>query len=328
VRILLVGLGSIGRRHLTNLKLLEPTDCITIWHQHTRPTEDVEQTENVVYSLGDALETKPDVALLTGPATLHIETGLILAQHGIHLFIEKPLSNTLDGVDNLLGECQSHSLILMVGYNFRFYKPLQVMHQTLLERQIGRVMTIRAEVGQYLPDWRPITDYRRSVSARRELGGGVVLELSHELDYVSWLIGEVESVSAQVARLSDLDIDVEDTAEVILQFRNGVLGSIHLDMIQRSATRTCKIVGTEGTLVWDGFTHRVQHFSAATGSWSDLHPAYSIDRNDMYIAELRHFLDCVKQNNPPDVTGDDGRRVLEMVLAAQKSSQEQRVVEL
>jgi len=331
MRVLIVGLGGIGRRHLANLRLIESAAHITIWHQHSKPEDAAEApsaADYTVYSMEDALDTKPDMTLVTNPASLHIETGLAFAQRGVHLFIEKPLSNTLDGVDELLDLCCQRALVLMVGYNLRFYRPLQVMRQALQEGRIGCTIALRAEAGQYLPEWRPASDYRQSVSARQELGGGVVLELSHELDYVRWLVGEVKAVSAQVGHLSDLEIDVEDTAEIILQFRNGAIGGIHLDMIQRPATRMCRIIGTEGTLTWDWFSHRVQLFSAATNRWSDLHPAKMIDRNEMYIAELRHFLDCVRGKDKPDVSGDDGRRVLEIALAAKQSSQEQRVVEL
>jgi predicted dehydrogenase len=331
MKVLIAGLGSIGHRHLANLRLVEPAAHITVWHQHSQRQDVAEApspADRVVYRLEDALAAKPDVALVTCPTSLHVATGLALARQGVHLFIEKPLSNSLDGVDELLDLCRQRNLALMVGYNFRFYRPLQVMRQALLEGQIGRIVAVRAEVGQFLPQWRPTSDYRQSVSARRDLGGGAVLELSHELDYVRWLVGEVKAVSAQVARLSDLDIDVEDTAEIVLQFSNGAVGSVHLDMIQRAATRTCRVIGAEGTLTWDGACHRVRLFSAEANKWWDLHPAKDIDRNEMYVAELRHFLDCVRGNCTPTISADDGRRVLEIALAAKQSSRDRRVVEL
>ena len=329
--VLLIGLGSIGRRHLANLRLIEPTAHITIWRQHAKRqdvAETISSADRSVYQLKDALDAQPDVALVTGPASLHIETGLALARQGVHLFIEKPLSNTLDGVNELIEECRQRALVLMVGYNFRFYRPLQVMQQALVEGRIGRVVAIRAEVGQYLPDWRPGSDYRQGVSARHVLGGGVALELSHELDYVRWMMGEVKTVSAQLGRLGDLEIDVEDTAEIILQFDNDAIGSVHLDMLQRAATRTCRIIGTEGTLTWDGLSHHVRLFSVSTGAWSDLHPPTTLDRNEMYVAELRHLVDCVRGQDMPIVSAEDGRRVLQIALAAKQSSRERRAVEL
>lgn len=329
MRALIVGLGAIGRRHLTNLKQIEPGASVTIWHQHSRSSGDSfvsSLASCTVFQLEDALTTRPEFALITGPASVHVQTGLELAERGIHLLIEKPLSNGPEGVDLLLERCRERHLALMVGYNFRFYKPLQVMRQTLQAGRIGRVLSVRAEVGQYLPEWRPGVDYRRSVSAKSELGGGVLLELSHEIDYVRWLVGEVSEVSARVGHVSDLDIDVEDVADIVLAFQNGAIGSIHLDMIQRTPTRLCRLVGSEGTLVWDGISHQLSWYSAVTRSWTNLCEAGARDPNDMYVAELRHFLDCVKGLAVPAVTGEDGRRVLEIALAAKRSSVERRVV--
>jgi predicted dehydrogenase len=329
MRAVIVGLGSIGKRHLANIELIESVSHVTICHQ--RPSQSAD-TPSKRYSsvdrLEDALKTNPDIALITGPASLHIETALSFARQGVHLFVEKPLSNDLRGVDELLETCHRRNLVLMVGYNLRFFRPLQVMRQALIEGRIGRPLMIQSEVGQYLPEWRPDTDYRQSVSARRDLGGGAVLELSHELDYARWLLGEVKSVSAQTDHVSDLDIDVEDVANIILQFNSGAQGSIHLDMIRRPATRTCRIDGAKGTLTWDGITHQTQLFSSQTNSWIDLHPATRIDPNDTYVAELRHFVECVGNNSSPLVGGEDGRRALQIALAAKQSSSEGRVIEL
>ncbi|MCC7446580.1 MAG: Gfo/Idh/MocA family oxidoreductase [Anaerolineae bacterium] len=330
MNLLIVGLGSIGRRHLANLRTLEPTAHISVWHQHTKAGENLlPDALRTVYRLEDALTPRPDAAFICSPASRHIETALVLARQGVHLFIEKPLSNTLTAVNDLLTVCKQSGLTLMVGYNLRFYRPLQLVRQALIEGQIGRALSIRAEVGQFLPDWRPAQDYRQTVSARSELGGGALLELSHELDYVRWLMSEVQSVSAQVGRLSDLAIDVEDTAEITLRFRSGAIGNIHLDMVQRPVSRNGHIIGTDGTIAWDLLSQQVCLFTAEAGTWVDLHPAAALDRNEMYLAELRHFLDCVQgYNQTPLVTGEDGRRVLELVLAARRSSHEQRTIEV
>jgi predicted dehydrogenase len=160
------------------------------------------------------------------------------------------------------------------------------------------------------------------------LGGGAILELSHELDYVTWLVGEAKTVTAQAGLLSDLEIDVEDTAEIILRFRNGAIGSIHVDMVQQPGGRTCRVVGTKGTLLWDASSHRVQLFSSSNRAWQDLHPEGQIDRNEMYVSELRHFLECVRERKNPTVNLEDGRRVLRLALAAKKSSDEQRAIEV
>ena len=329
MRVLIAGLGSIGRRHLANVRLLEPDASITIWHQHSGPSDRNGGTnpgQCDVYSLESALDTRPDVALITGPATTHIETALALADAGVHLLVEKPFSHSLDGVDLLIERCDVRHIALLVGYNLRFSESLQAVKHALDAGQIGRVLSIRAEVGQYLPDWRPDSDYRRGVSARSELGGGALLELSHEIDYVRWLVGDVIEVSARVGHLSDLETDVEDVAEILLGFTNGAIGSVHLDMVQRAPTRTCRVIGSEGTLHWDGLTDRVDLYSSITQTWTVASRPESVDRNDAYVAELRHFFDCAAGTAAPLISGIDGRRVVQIALAARQSSVERRAV--
>lgn len=329
MRILIVGLGSIGRRHLKNVRVLLPEAQIVVWRRQFQ--KDTYRSlddggDQIVCSLKEALATHPDVALITNPAALHIETGLALAEHGVDLFIEKPLSHTLAQVDTLLQVCKANHLILMVGYHLRFYEPLRALKQALDEGEIGQLLSFRAEVGQYLPDWRPDSDYRLGVSAQEKLGGGAVLELSHELDYAHWLVGAVRGVSAQVGKLSDLDMDVEDSADIMLQFESGVMGNIHLDMLQRSPVRQCRLVGRDGTLEWDGLKHQVRLFSAKTGAWSDVYANPSLDYNQMYIDELKHFFSCVQHRDEPLVNGKAGQRVLEIALAVKKSSQIKQMV--
>jgi predicted dehydrogenase len=282
----------------------------------------------VVYSLDEALDPLPDFAVIANPASLHVETAWQFAEQGVDLLIEKPLAASMDGVDDLLSLCWERGLIGMVAYVFRFYYPLRLAKAAISGGQIGRVLSFNAEVGQYLPDWRPGRDYREAVSARRDLGGGAVLELSHEIDLARWLVGEVETVSASMGKLSDLEIDVEDTAEITLEFENGAIGRVHVDMVQRAPVRGMRIVGTNGTLTWDWHSHRVRVYTEEAEIWRDLHPAAELDRNGMYIAEMEHFLDCVAKRTSPAVGVEDGRRVLEIALAAKRSAAEQRVITL
>lgn len=326
MRVLLVGFGSIGRRHLANLKTVEPDASITVWRQHTRPPDAETDSPHTVYSLEDALKTKPHAAVVTGPASRHIETALELARHGIHLLVEKPLSNKIADIDVLLETCRSKRLTLLVGYNFRFHQPLLTIKKAIEENRIGRVLAFRAEMGRYLPDWRPASDYREGVSAKAALGGGVLFELSHEVDYARWLVGEITDVSARVGRVSELEVDVEDTAEMNFEFENGALGNIHLDMIDRAPIRSCRIVGSEGTLSWNGITQQASCYSAASGIWTDLCTLDAANFNDMYVAELRHLFDCARGVATPAVTGEDGRRVVQITLAAKQSSLERRAV--
>jgi predicted dehydrogenase len=327
MRYLIIGLGVIARRHVENIRAIDPDAHIIAWRRaQASPTG--ENIDGVVTTLAAAVATSPEMALITNPAPYHIESGLTLAQHGVHLFIEKPISDRLEGIDQLIGLCQEKNLTLMVGYNFRFYQPFRVIRQALLDGMIGKPYSIRAQVGQYLTDWRPSVDYRESVSAQRSLGGGVVLELSHELDYVRWLMGEVDTVSAHLSQVSDLEIDVEDIAEITLGFHSGAVGNIHMNMVQAPVSRSCRIIGSEGTISWDQNSHQVLAFLAGDEAWRDISPAQPIDRNDSYMAEIQHFIECVNEGCNPDIDGGNGRRILEIALAAKRSSQDQCMVRL
>lgn len=330
MKILIVGLGNIGKRHLNNLNSIVPEASIAIWRhkKNNLPSGDNLLKYKLVYNLQEALSQKPDAVVISNPAPFHTEISIEFAKKGAHLFIEKPLSNRLDNISELKNICQKQNLVSMVGFNFRFYRPFQIIKKALENNQIGRILSFRAEVGQFLPDWRPGNNYRDSVSARKELGGGAIFELCHEIDYIKWFVGEIKTISSLSGSISDLNLEVEDTADIIIETENGAVGSIHLDMVDRASNRSCRIIGTEGTLLWDFSNHHVRLFTANTGEWSELCSRENIDRNEMYILELKHFLDCIQTKKTP-VTGiDDGRRVLEIALAIKKSCKEKRAIEI
>ena len=328
MRVLVVGLGSIGRRHLANVRRVLPDANVTVWRHARSPGADEVPTgaDHVVHTLEEALSPRPNLAILASPASSHVSTATALAAAGIHMLVEKPLSDTLDGVDDLIAECARQRVTLMVGYHLRFSGSLACIHQAINDGVIGRVVSLRAEVGQYLPDWRPGADYRQGVSARSDLGGGVVLELSHELDYVRWLAGEVRSVRAETGNLGGLDIDVEDVAEIVLRFANGAIGSVHLDMVQRSSTRTCRIIGTEGTLEWDGLHDYARMYLASNGLWQDLYGPSKAGVDGMYLAELARFVQCVVEGADVPVDGAAGRSTLALALAAKRSAESGRTI--
>lgn len=326
MKFLIVGLGSIGKRHLNNIRIIDPEAKITIWHTRSRQEIEPAGVVREVFCYEDAISPKPDIAIIANPASAHIPIAQKLSQEGIDLFIEKPLSSTMEGISELLQIQKISGNLIIVGYNFRFHPALNVLKQCITEGKIGKLVGIRAEVGQYLPDWRPGTDYRLSVSAQKELGGGVILELSHEIDYTRWLAGEITSVMSMTDHVSDLDIDVEDSAEIILKFSSGALGSIHLDMIQRTPARSCKVIGTLGTAIWDGASDSVMIYTIETNQWNQANPVGKTDRNRMYLSEMEHFISCCRNRNEPDVTISDGKRVLEIALAALESSKNKRCI--
>ena len=328
MRVLIAGLGSIGKRHLRNLLTLLPDAEVAGLRRSAQGSPSPAGISRVFYDLATAVEWRPQAALICTPAPLHIEEATALAQAGAHLFIEKPVSDTRAGLDQLIHTVRRRSLVAAVGYQFRSYGPLKAAHQFVHSGQLGRVLYIRATVGQYLPDWRPGTDHRRGVSARSESGGGVLLELSHEIDYVRWIAGEFKEVFARTARLDEVSVDVEDFAELIATTHSGVVGSIHMDMLDRARNRSCRIVGTGGTLEWDLGDQTLKLFHPAAASWDVIFDGHSGGVDAAYMAELEDFFRCVRDGSQPAVTLGDAAQTLDVVLAAKESAATMRLVTL
>ena len=322
-RILIVGLGSIGKRHLRLARELKPDADIRIL-RHGIATKNHDYSDGYFFNIKDAINFLPHVAVIANPATHHIPIAQKLAEKGVHLLIEKPLSVSLKGIDNLIATCKRKNAVLSVGYNLRYLKSLQYFKSLIDKGVAGKIFSVRCEAGQYLPTWRPGEDYRAGVSANKELGGGVLLELSHELDYLRWIFGEVEWVNAILSKQSSLDIDVEDTAHITLGFVpkphiHQLIGVVNLDFIRHDTTRICIAIGEKGSLRWNGLTGELDIFEAGGKEWQQMF-AYNHQLDGSYKAEWTNFLECVNQNKPPLVAGEDGLKVLEMVDALRKSS--------
>jgi predicted dehydrogenase len=198
----------------------------------------------------------------------------------------------------------------------------------LNEGAVGRVVAVRVEAGQYLPEWHPWEDYRNGYSARHDLGGGIILDGIHEIDYIRWLLGEVVAVACFAGKLSHLEIDTEDTAAILLRFENGTIGEVHLDYVQRAYSRSCHIIGDEGTIRWDYEAGEVRCYSAATGKWQVIPNPPDWKPNQMYMDEMEHFLNCLARKEEPLLDVFEGRRVLEIALAAKASAETRKFVEI
>jgi predicted dehydrogenase len=238
------------------------------------------------------------------------------------VFIEKPLADRLEGAEEMLAAAAALRLLVMAGYNLRFHAALRKVRELAQGGAVGRVLTVRAEYGQYLPTWRPGHDYRSGYITRRETGGGIILEESHELDYVAWLGGRIMSVYAAAGKLSDLDMSAEDTALMVLRLEGGALGEIHVDCVQREYSRSCKVVGTEGTVTWTyGSGIRLSFAGREPESWP-INP----DPNEMYLDEMRCFLEAIDGRQAPPVDGRAALQNLTVALAARESAGSRREV--
>jgi len=321
--ILIVGFGSIGKRHLRIARELFPVADIRVL-RHQEIGSIPEYADGCFTAIEQAVSFSPQIAVIANPAPFHIPVAQQLAEVGVHLLIEKPLSSSVDGVTQLIDTSFKQRTVLMTGYNLRFLPSLQRFRNYILENTIGKVLSVRCEIGQYLPSWRPDTDYRQSVSARRELGGGTLLELSHEIDYLRWIFGEIDWVQATLSRQSSLQIDVEDTVHIILGFtptNDGfeLIGSANFDFIRHDTIRLCTVIGEKGSLRWNGLSGIIEHFMPGASDWYELF-RYQHQRDDSYIEEWQHFLTCINKCQMPMITGDDGLVVLNIIDAVRQSS--------
>jgi len=322
MKFLVIGYGSIGKRHCNNLKILVGSKNIVVCRQ---PGEKKVPGLETYYNLDEAISINPDAAIVAVPTSLHIPVALICAKAGVHLFIEKPLSHNLQGIDGLYQLAKKNKLIVMGGCNIRFHPGLEKAKKLIHSGKIGKIISVVSQAGQYLPDWRPNSDYRNSYSAKKELGGGVILDLIHEIDYLYWLFGKADAIIAMANKSSSLDVDTEDNADILIRFKNNVQANIHLDYIQRRPQRICQIIGEKGTITWNYFEDYLKIFingKEKTTVYSDF------DKNDMYVKEIKHFISCLKNKSKPLIDLEQQIDVLNIAIAAKKSQELQRVINL
>lgn len=331
MKVLIAGLGSIGRRHFRNLLALGERDILLYrTHRSTLPDDDLAGFP-VETDLAAALASRPDAVIVSNPTALHLDVAIPAARAGCHLFLEKPLSHSLERIDELRAALEVGGGQAFTGFQFRFHPGLHTAKNLLDNGAIGRPLSVRSHWGEWLPGWHPWEDYRQGYSARADLGGGVLLTLCHPFDYLRWLLGEVTALWAFSARLSDLELQVEDTAEVGLRFgsaagRGAVIGSLHLDYNQRPPAHHLEITGATGTLRWDNADGAVALYRAESGEWEIFPAPAGFERNDLFLAQMRHFRDVVAGAAAPLCTLEDGIRAMELALAAQTSQNEGRLI--
>ena len=332
MKILIAGLGSVGRRHLRNLIALGEKDIVLLRSHQSTLSDDELAGFPVETDLAASLKKhKPDAVIVANPTALHMDIAIPAAQAGCHILLEKPISDSMDLVDELQKAAQKSGSRILVGFQFRYHPTLNKSRELIQQGALGKVLAAHVHWGEYLPQWHPWEDYRQSYAARADLGGGVIVTLIHPLDYLRFIVGEVDSLWSFNGHLSPLELDVEDVAEIGLRFANGAVGGVHLNYIQRPPVHRMEIVGTNGTLRWDN-ADGVLHFykmPAPFGSYSDNPPAPVIesfsppegfDRNQLFVAQTRHFLETVRGESEPVCTLEDGIQALRLALAAKQST--------
>lgn len=332
MKFLIAGLGSIGRRHFRNLIALGEKDIVLLRTRKATLPDDELARYPVDTDIHEALKKhKPDAVIVANPTALHLDVAIPAAEAGCAILLEKPISDSLDRLDILQQAAQKSGSKVLVGFQFRYHPTLNKARELLQVDAIGKILTVHAHWGEYLPQWHPWEDYRTSYAARADLGGGVIRTLTHPLDYLRFLVGEVESLWSFNGHISPLELDVEDVAEIGLKFSNGAIGGVHLNYVQRPPRHTLEIVGTQGTLRWDNADGILHHykFPAPFASYSDLPPAPVIEtfsppqgfeRNQLFVSQTRHFIETARGESEPVCSLEDGIMALRLALAARQSS--------
>jgi len=330
--LLIVGYGSIGKRHAKLARGLFPYAKIIILRHKVSKKIKYQYVDHCVTNLIDAIKFKPQIAVIANPASHHMDIAYPLAKLGIHLLIEKPISNSSKNILKLIKMCNSKKIILMVGYNLRFMETLKKFREIIKKDIIGKVLSVRSEVGSFLPSWRSSSDYTKSVSGIKKLGGGVLLELSHDIDYLIWLFGNIKWVNSTIHRQSNLKIDTEDTAHITLCLsgtnkNTDIIANLNMDFFRHDATRFCKAIGQLGTLHWNAIDGTIKLFKKGAKQWKTIYKN-EVNRDATYISEWKHFINCIKNNKKPIVGGKDGLEVIRIIEAIKKSSKSLSTVSL
>lgn len=323
--ILICGVGSIGERHLNNLLTLGYENII-LYRKRNNPLRTINRKFPVFLNLDDALKENPEISLITNPTSLHMETAIKCADSGSHIFIEKPLSHNKDGIDKLKEIVKNKKLKVMIGYMMRFHPCIKKIKELIDEKRIGNILSTISIWGEYLPDWHPWEDYSNSYAAKKNLGGGPALTLSHDLDLLVYLMGKPERLKAFANYNSNLSIDTEHSIDIILKYKNGIISNVHLDYLQKPPHREYLFIGDKGKVEFDYFENKVEIY---TNSSSEVFTGpKDFERNDMFMEEIKYFINCIENDIKPSPGIDEASISLNIALKSIESDKYEKGIKL
>lgn len=314
IRVAVVGLGNISIRHRRNIKKIYPSSLIYgMSASGYLPNETISDCDVLVSSVEELVKHQIEFAIIASPATYHAAHAIPLIKAGIPVLIEKPIAASVADCEAIRAASRDYNTPVAVAYCLRYLPSALIVKELLDEQKIGRLYNALIETGQYLPDWRPSKDYRNCVSARAELGGGVLLELSHEFDYIQWLLGPLIVEHAVLRSSAELGLLVEDVADVIASGTSGVIATIHLDFLQRKAHRKCRFLGSAGTLEWDLVQNSVT-LTSLKGT-EIIYCDSGWDKNQMYISMITDFVSLIHKTENRTIDLDFATRTVELIEA-------------
>ncbi|MBD0255217.1 MAG: Gfo/Idh/MocA family oxidoreductase [Cytophagales bacterium] len=296
--ILIVGAGSVGERHLRNLLALGYGNLVA-YRQRNLPFRTIDPGQvRVVTDFAEALALRPKAAFIASPTAQHLAQALACAEAGIHLLIEKPLSHTTEGLDRLKAVVARRGVYVQVGYMMRFHPLVRELKAIIDEGRYGRLLSFTTRWGEYLPNWHPWEDYRTSYAARKELGGGAALTLSHDLDLVLWLVPSPLRDSCTLPnRASALEVDVEAGMDFLLHFDDSTTGHVHLNFFEQPATRYLHFAFETGTVRFDYYANALK---ISTPAGDTVRSEEGFDRNQLFVDQTVHFFRKIGSFDPAE----------------------------
>tara|TARA_Y100000591_G_C21809511_1_gene687041 strand:- start:241 stop:1293 length:1053 start_codon:yes stop_codon:yes gene_type:complete len=344
-KVLITGLGSIGQRHVRNIRKTYGKSISIIAYRIRKKNTvinadmtvsdgiSVEKKYDIIsfYDLEEALAQKPDVVFITNPNSLHIPIAIEAAKRGCHLYIEKELSNNWKGVNELSKIIKSKNLVAFVAYQRRFHPGYEMIYKTIKSGKLGNILSVNINSGEYIKDWHPYEDFRKMHAAVRELGGGSLMHQTHELNLLLWYFGLPKKILALGGSVSKLRLDVEDSVDIMLEFLSDakkVVAHVHIDLLQRPARRICEIIGDESYLYFDFFKNELIIQSNKNGQ-IDRYSYENFNRDDMFISAISEFFSCIEKNKVSDKLNlDEGIKSMKISMAAKESLLEEKMINL
>ncbi len=325
---LVIGSGSMARRYITILNdILKNPKINCLPSSKNSSISTFVGISDLFKSLDEALESSPQSVFIASPATTHLLYASPFLKRGIPTLIEKPLSHSVEEIKkykSILDESENYA---EVAYCLRYLPSAKIFKELIQNsQQIGSIYKVIVEVGQYLPDWRPEIDYRKSVSANKTSGGGALLELSHEIDYINWIFGPVNEVICSLTNSGGLEIDSEDSVDAIISAGKLPI-NLHMDFLQRKPVRYCKVIGKEGNLIWDLLADSII-FENHHKQNSIIYRKREFEKDYIYKRMIENFLKMSMKSQKPNVRISDANEVLDIIQAMRLSSKTKKAVKV
>ncbi len=331
-KILIIGMGAMGMRYYTLLNKEYPKVKIIIYRSTKKNNNKLNLIKNnsIFDDIDLAINEKPDFCILCNPSSYRIKILKKLIQGRVNTLIEKPISNSIKKTYEIQKLAISRNVKLLVGYNLRYLDSLIYLRNFIKSKRIGEFLGARCEVGQNIRYWRTKKDYKNTVSTSKKLGGGVLLELSHEIDYVNWIFGPIKWVQAKLIKNEFLSLNVEDTAHLLFGIdhnKNEKLISINMDFVREDKTRTCYVIGRKSSVFWDGNKNIVSKFNKKENKWDVIYRG-KLDIPSTYLYQINHMINLINRKSEPKIKFSDGIQVLEIIEAARRSDSRNKRINL